>query len=159
MMICGVRPSSSISATPRTTHLPRPVRYASRTPALPMMIPPVGKSGPGMICIRSCVDVPGSSMIRQVASQTSRRLWGGMFVAIPTAIPLDPFTRRFGTLAGRTSGSWSDSSKFGTKSTVSLLMSVRSSSEIFVSLASVYRIAAAESPSIDPKFPWPSTSV
>ncbi|KAF5030285.1 hypothetical protein DSECCO2_639690 [anaerobic digester metagenome] len=82
-----------------------------------------------------------------------------MFVAMPTAIPLDPLTRRFGTRAGRTSGSLSDSSKLGTKSTVSFSISARSSSESFVSLASVYRMAAAESPSIDPKFPWPSTSV
>ena len=41
---------------------------------------------------------------------TSVRLWGGMFVAIPTAIPAAPLTRRFGTLAGRTTGSCSDSS-------------------------------------------------
>ena len=37
--------------------------------------------------------------------QTSLRLCGGMFVAIPTAIPDAPLTSRFGNCAGRTSGS------------------------------------------------------
>ena len=44
---------------------------------------------------------------------------------------------RFGTLVGRTIGSWSDSSKFGVKSTVSLSMSARSSWAILESRASV----------------------
>ena len=47
-----------------------------------------------------------------------------MDVAIPTAIPLLPFTKRLGNLAGRTTGSFSSSSKFGIKSTVSLSISV-----------------------------------
>jgi hypothetical protein len=74
-----------------------------------------------------------------------------------TAIPEEPFTRRFGSLLGRTSGSFRVSSKFGPKGTVSLSRSSRSSPAAFVSLTSVYRIAAAASPSMDPKFPWPST--
>ena len=40
-----------------------------------------------------------------MAATTSRRLCGGMFVAIPTAIPLAPFTSRFGNAAGSTDGS------------------------------------------------------
>ena len=36
---------------------------------------------------------------------TSRMLCGAMLVAIPTAIPEEPFTNRFGNAAGRTSGS------------------------------------------------------
>ena len=39
---------------------------------------------------------------------TSRRLWGGILVAIPTAIPAAPFTSRCGTLAGSTVGSSCD---------------------------------------------------
>ena len=39
------------------------------------------------------------------AATTSFKLWGGMFVAIPTAIPLAPLTRRFGKAAGSTEGS------------------------------------------------------
>jgi hypothetical protein len=35
----------------------------------------------------------------------SPRLCGGMFVAIPTAMPLAPLTSRFGNRAGRTTGS------------------------------------------------------
>jgi hypothetical protein len=37
-------------------------------------------------------------------------LCGGMFVAIPTAIPEVPLTSRLGNRAGRTSGSCWDSS-------------------------------------------------
>ena len=40
-------PASSISARARTSMRPRPVRYAWRMPALPIIMPPVGKSGPG----------------------------------------------------------------------------------------------------------------
>ena len=36
---------------------------------------------------------------------TSAKLCGGMFVAIPTAIPVAPFTNKFGIRAGKTSGS------------------------------------------------------
>jgi hypothetical protein len=39
------------------------------------------------------------------ACKTSRRLWGGMLVAIPTAIPDDPFNNRSGNLLGKTFGS------------------------------------------------------
>ena len=41
-----------------------------------------------------------------LAATISRRLCGGMFVAIPTAMPAEPFTRRFGRRAGRTVGCW-----------------------------------------------------
>ena len=74
-------------------------------------------------------------------------------VAIPTAIPVVPFTRRFGNLLGRTVGSFSVSSKLGMKSTVSLPISASISIDILLSLASVYRMAAAPSPSTEPKLP------
>ncbi len=77
-------------------------------------------------------------------------------VAIPTAIPEDPFTRRFGKRQGITLGSFSDSSKLGAKSTVSLSMSAKSFWDILAIRASVYRIAAGGSPSTEPKFPCPS---
>ena len=47
---------------------------------------------------------------------------------------------------------------FGIKSTVFLPISASISMEIRLNLASVYRIAAAPSPSMEPKFPCPSTS-
>ena len=89
----------------RTVSEPRPVSYASRMPFLPMMMPPVGKSGPGRTFIKSSVDTSGSSSMRQVASIVSPRLCGGMFVAMPTAMPFEPLTRRFGKRAGSTVGS------------------------------------------------------
>ena len=70
---------------------------------------------------------------------TSVRLCGGMFVAIPTAIPEEPLTSRFGKRAGSTRGSLRLSSKFGSQSTVSLSMSRSISFAIFDILASVYR--------------------
>ena len=39
------------------------------------------------------------------ASMVSPRLWGGMLVAIPTAIPVEPLTSRLGTRVGSTTGS------------------------------------------------------
>ena len=115
----------SIFVTARTLIFPRPVRYASSIPLVPRISAPVGKSGPLMICKTSSMEVclPSStwlSMIFTTAAMTSRRLWGGIFVAMPTAIPVPPFTRRFGNLDGSTVGSFSVSSKFGIKSTVSL---------------------------------------
>ena len=40
----------------------------------------------------------------------SLRLCGGIFVAIPTAIPAEPLIKRLGNLVGSTDGSHSDSS-------------------------------------------------
>ena len=91
------------------------------------MRPPVGKSGPETKRIRSSIGQLGLRMRWTVASMTSLRLCGGMFVAMPTAMPPEPLTSRFGTRDGRTVGSSFESSKFGTKSTHSLSMSVRSS--------------------------------
>ena len=79
----------------------------------------------------------GFSMSMTSPSTTSPRLWGGILVAMPTAMPEEPLMSRFGTLVGRTIGSWSDSSKFGVKLTVSLSMSARSSWAILESRASV----------------------
>ena len=47
----------------------------------------------------------GLSSDQTTAAATSRRLCGGMFVAIPTAIPDEPLTSRFGIRAGSTVGS------------------------------------------------------
>ena len=59
------------------------------------------------------MDASGLSTSSSTALATSRRLCGGMLVAMPTAMPLEPLTRRLGILEGRTVGSWSRSSKFG----------------------------------------------
>ena len=58
-----------------------------------------------------------------MASPISPRLWGGMLVAMPTAMPPTPLTSRLGSLAGSTIGSLSEPSKLSMKSTVSLSMS------------------------------------
>ena len=90
--------------------MPRPVSYACFMPSEPMMRPPVGKSGPGMTVMSSSTVASGLSISMQAALIASRRLCGGMFVAMPTAIPCEPLTSRFGKRAGRTTGSCSDSS-------------------------------------------------
>ena len=74
-------------------------------PQRPQMVPPVGKSGPGTCSISPARSISGSSIIATRASQTSPRLCGGMLVAMPTAIPPEPFTSRFGNFDGRTRGS------------------------------------------------------
>ena len=106
-------------------------------PSRPRIMPPVGKSGPGISVISSPSSTSGSSSTAQQTSMASPRLCGGMFVAIPTAMPVLPLTRRLGMRDGRTSGSWSDSSKFGPQSIVSSLMSASISSPSAWSLASV----------------------
>ncbi len=73
-------------------------------PAWPMIRAAVGKSGPGRWRISSSTAMSGLSMRAMVASMASPRLCGGMLVAIPTAMPADPFTSRFGKRAGRTDG-------------------------------------------------------
>jgi hypothetical protein len=67
--------------------------------------PPVGKSGAGMCCMSSLVLMPGSCTSALRPATTSRRLCGGILVAMPTAMPAEPLTSRWGTLAGRTTGS------------------------------------------------------
>ena len=123
-----------------------------------MIKPAVGKSGPFTCSIKPSIDMFGSSIKATNPFIISFRLCGGILVAIPTAIPSDPFTRRVGMADGKTAGSFKVSSKFGPQSTVSLSKSLSISLDNFVILDSVYLIAAALSPSIDPKFPCPSTS-
>ena len=138
--------------------LPRPVSYADFKPSTPNIIPAVGKSGPLMCSISSSVVILLLLIRATRPSTISQRLWGGILVAIPTAIPSDPLTKRVGTVVGNTVGSFSVSSKLGLQSTVSFSRSFNNSEDNFVIRDSVYLIAAALSPSIEPKFPCPSTS-
>ncbi len=69
------------------------------------MNPAVGKSGAGIRRASSSISTSGFSISFSIAAQTSPRLWGGMFVAMPTAMPEEPFTRRLGIVVGRTTGS------------------------------------------------------
>ena len=124
-----------------------------------MIVAAVGKSGPFIADIKSITSASGLSISIIVPSITSPKLWGGILVAIPTAIPDEPLTNKFGNLDGNTAGSFSSPSKFGIKSTVFLLISLSIWLAILFIFASVYLIAAALSPSTDPKLPWPSTSI
>ena len=72
---------------------------------LPLTNPPVGKSGPGRSSISSSTAMSGFRIWATAASSSSPRLWGGMLVDMPTAIPEEPFRSRFGTLVGSTLGS------------------------------------------------------
>ena len=90
-----------------------------------------------MYCIISSVVICGLSIYAIHPSITSPKLCGGILVAIPTAIPIVPFTKMFGNLLGITTGSFSVSSKFGIKSTVFLFISLNSSKLTFDNLASV----------------------
>ena len=54
--------------------------------------------------------ISGFFMNATEASITSPKLWGKIFVAIPTAMPPAPLTNKFGYLAGKTMGSCSVSS-------------------------------------------------
>lgn len=134
----------------RIIMLPRPVVYACRIPSVPQIVPPVGKSGPDTSDNSSSVSSSGSSISLHTAAESSFRLCGGILVAMPTAIPDDPLSRSVGSHVNSTVGSSNDSSKLVVKSTVSFSISCRSDMLILVIRASVYRIAAALSPSTDP---------
>jgi hypothetical protein len=62
-----------------------------------------------------------------------------MFVLIPTAIPDEPFTSRFGSFDGSTVGSRSRPSKLGDQFTVSRSRSASISTATGARRASVYR--------------------
>ena len=89
---------------------PLPVLYPCLTMSLPIITPPVGKSGPGICFINSLNLISLFSISANVPLITSPRLCGGILVAIPTAIPPAPLTNRFGNWEGNTSGSFSVSS-------------------------------------------------
>ena len=101
---------SSTATTARIVMEPRPVRYASSMPLRPTTSAPVGKSGPLIRSMRasssSSCEASGCSRDHCAPAATSRRLCGGMLVAMPTAMPAEPLISRFGKRAGRTVGSW-----------------------------------------------------
>ena len=74
-------------------------------PPMPMTLAAVGKSGPLMCRMMSSSVASGLSISSTAASMVSPRLCGGMFVAMPTAIPAEPLTSRLGNRDGRTVGS------------------------------------------------------
>ena len=106
-------------------------------PLLPIINPAVGKSGPFICSINSSSVESLLSIKQHIASITSPILCGGILVAIPTAIPLLPFTNKLGNFVGKTTGSSNLSSKFGIKSTVSLSISVSISTDSLLIFASV----------------------
>ena len=71
---------------------------------MPLIIPPVGKSGPGISFSNSSVEISGLSMKARHAEIDYSKLWGAMLVDIPTAIPEEPLISKLGILAGKTSG-------------------------------------------------------
>ena len=73
-------------------------------PALPSIVPPVGKSGPEISLINSSIEIFGFFIKLMHPSKTSFKLCGGILVAIPTAIPDDPLTNKLGIFVGSTSG-------------------------------------------------------
>ena len=110
MIIACFCPSLSISVFARIEIRPRPVRYASTMPARPLIIPAVGKSGPGTKFMSSSIVKSGLAINPSVASKISVKLWGGIFVAIPTAIPEEPLISKLGIRVGNTTGANSVSS-------------------------------------------------
>ena len=72
-----------------------------------------------------------------VASIISFKLWGGISVAKPAAIPLAPLISKLGIKDGKTVGSYSVSSKLGAIDTTLRSKSFSNNSLIFSSLDSV----------------------
>ena len=78
-------------------------------PSRPTISAPFGKSGPLIRSMRASSSssrvASGWSSAHWAPSATSRRLCGGMLVAMPTAMPAEPLTSRFGKRDGSTVGS------------------------------------------------------
>ena len=89
---------------------PLPFLYPCLIISFPIIIPPVGKSGPGICFINSDNFISLLLIKANVPSITSPKLCGGILVAIPTAIPPAPLTSKLGNFEGNTSGSISVSS-------------------------------------------------
>ena len=104
---------------------------------MPIIKPAVGKSGPFMWVINSSVETSLFSIVTIKPLIISIRLCGGIFVAIPTAIPSEPLINSVGTVVGSTEGSFSVSSKLTVQSTVSLSRSFNISLVNLVILDSV----------------------
>ena len=117
--------------------LPWPFSKASVIPSTPLIIPPVGKSGPLTISLSSENDAFGFLINLIVAFKISVKLWGGISVANPAAIPFEPLINKLGIRDGKTIGSYSLSSKLGAIGTTLRSKSLNKSSEIFSSLDSV----------------------
>ena len=105
IILCLFPLISSISVSALNVIFPLPVVYACFIPSFPKIKAPVGKSGPFTICINSSSETSSLSIIFISPSTISVKLCGGMFVAIPTAIPEEPFTNSAGICAGKTVGS------------------------------------------------------
>ena len=116
------------------------------------MLQPDGKSGALMILFKAFQSISGLSITAFTPCIISVMLCGGIFVAIPTAIPVVPFASNIGMREGRTFGSFSDPSKLSTKSTVLDSISAKTFAVIFCNLDSVYLIAAGPSSKL-PKLP------
>src|SRR5690606_11672549 len=83
---------------------PARVRLAAPLEAYGLAAPGPGRPRAGTNRMSASRSASGCSMRCRAAATTSTRLWGGMFVAMPTAIPEAPLTSRFGSAAGSTSG-------------------------------------------------------
>ena len=70
-------------------------------------MPPVGKSGPEISLINSSIEIFGLFIRFTQPFKTSFKLWGGILVAIPTAIPDEPLINKLGIFVGSTSGIFS----------------------------------------------------
>ena len=73
--------------------------------ALEMICAPPGKSGAGSSAKRSSSLRRSLRISATQAAATSRKLWLGISVARPTAMPLAPFSSTKGSRAGSSDGS------------------------------------------------------
>ena len=117
---------------------PLPVSYRRTISSRGVMISAsVGKSGACTMSHSSSTGVDGFSSSLTQAAATSRRLCGGMSVAMPTAMPVAPLSSTCGRRAGRKAGSFRVPSKLGVQSTVPWAISESSMSANGVRRASV----------------------
>ncbi len=159
MTIWSCWPLFSISALARIIIRPRPVSNASFTPCRPKISPPVGKSGALTYSISSAtvgsrICPRGRWMRQAIRSGCVEAYW----LPYPPRYPTLRSPERFGILAG-------EHSRFRQRVVevwneihgILVQIAQHLSSPMRASFASVYRMAAGESPSIEPKLPCPNT--
>jgi hypothetical protein len=101
------RASSSTVQRARTRRLPRPDSYTARmSSARRLCVRRREGPVPGICSSSSSMSIFGLRMVATTAPAISRRLCGGMSVAMPTPMPDAPFARSIGSRAGRSFGSW-----------------------------------------------------
>ena len=127
-------------------------------PLRPMMMPLGGEVGALDVLHQVGQVASGLSSTQMTASMTSRRLWGGMLVAMPTAMPAGAVDQQVGEPGGEAPGLLAALVKVGVPVHGLLVDVPQHLVGDFGQPGLGVTVGGGGSPSTEPKLPWPSTS-